>query len=223
MTYVDNSTSVMWGDIDTVRNLTGVSEDDYTDSQVAEFIVLAQREVNSKINTKVVREKVEYIDETRENDIDGSNTRFYARQWKDNYFGDMNYDGTVDTTDIEVYEVDSDGTETELTPSAISVNRMYFDLTSEVDSSSDLYLTYTYCPFNPLYPDVFLKQIVAYLAASYMVSGEESGSIRLGSLALGESRETLYDRYYNKYISLMDQFQQSLTGGAIWGFKTVQI
>jgi hypothetical protein len=213
----------MWTEIETVRNITGVSEDDYTDDQVVQFITLAQREVNSKINTKVVREFVDYLDDVRENDINGETTTFYLSKWKGNYLGDMDYDGDIDTDDIEVYQVDEDDIETQLTPSSVDYQKMSFTLSSAPDSNKDLYVTYTYCPVNPVNPDAFLSQLTAYLASSYMVSGEESGSIRLGSLALGESRQTLYDRYYNKYVSLMGQLQENLTGGAIWGLKAVQI
>jgi hypothetical protein len=213
----------MWTEIETVRNITGVSEDDYTDDQVVQFITLAQREVNSKINTKVVREFIDYLDPVRENDIDGETTTFYLSKWKGNYLGDMDYDGDIDTDDIEVYQVDEGDIETQLTPSSVDYQKMSFTLSSAPDSNKDLYVTYTYCPVNPVNPDPFLSQLTAYLASSYMVSGEESGSIRLGSLALGESRQTLYDRYYNKYMSLMGQLQESLTGGAIWGLTAVQI
>jgi hypothetical protein len=213
----------MWTEIETVRNITGVSEDDYTDDQVVQFITLAQREVNSKINTKVVREFIDYLDDVRKNDINGTTTTFYLSKWKGNYLGDTDYDGDIDIDDIEVYQVDEDDVETELTPTSINYKQMSFTLSSAPDSNKDLYVTYTYCPVDPVNPDAFLSQLTAYLASSYMVSGEESGSIRLGSLALGESRQTLYDRYYNKYLSLMGQLQENLTGGAIWGLTAVQI
>jgi hypothetical protein len=212
----------MWTEISTVRNITGVSEDDYTDEQVAQFITLAQREVNSKINTKVVREMVLYLTSVRQNKIDGENKKFYLSKWKDNYLGDTDYDGDIDTDDIKVYKVNND-IETEVTVASLDYANMYFTLSSAPETGSEILVTYTYCPVDPVNPDPFLSQVTAYLASSYMVSGEESGSIRLGSLALGESRQTLYDRYYNKYVSLMDQLQENLTGGAIWGLKMVQI
>lgn len=213
----------MWTEISTVRNITGVTEDDYTDDQIASFIQLAQREVNSKVNTKVVREKVDYIDKVRENAINGTNTTFYLSKWKGNYLGDMDYDGDIDADDITVYQVDSDDIETELTVSSVNYSNMSFTLSSAPDSDVELYVTYTYCPINPVNPDPFLSQTVAYLASSYMVSGEESGSIRLGSLALGESKQTLYDRYHSKYVDLMNQLQENSTGGALWGVSAVQI
>ena len=212
----------MWTEISTVRNITGVGEDDYTDEQIASFIQLAQREVNSKVNTKVVREMVDYLTPVRQNRINGENTKFYVSKWNENYFGDTDYDGDIDTDDIKVYKV-KDEVETELTVSSLDYQNMSFTLSEAPESSSELYVTYTYCPVNPVNPDPFLSQTVAYLASSYMVSGEESGSIRLGSLALGESKQTLYDRYHSKYLDLMNQLQENSTGGALWGFSAVQI
>jgi hypothetical protein len=109
-----------------------------------------------------------------------------------------------------------------LTPSLISVTNMYFELSS-APSNVELFVDYTYLSYDPVNPDAFLSQVVAYLTASYMVSGEESGSIRLGSLALGESKETLFTRFTNKYESLMNQLQENSTGGAIWGLQAVNI
>ena len=72
-----------WGDVPTIRKISGVtSTTDMTDSEIKEFLNMARKEVNSKIITKVVREPVMYLDEYRQNKIDGSNKTYFVRNWK---------------------------------------------------------------------------------------------------------------------------------------------
>ena len=211
-----------WADIETIRNISGISTDTFSDGDVQEFIESAQKEVNSKVCQTVIREYVEYIDQTRKNDINGSNTRFYVKNWKGNYLGDYDYDGDIDTSDIKVYSVASDGTETELVPSSISIPNCYFNLTS-APTNVKLYVSYSYLSFNPVEPDARLEQAVTYLAASYIYVGDDADSIKFGNVSLSSGSKNLYNQYYEKYLNLINQLLENSTGGAIWGESKVQI
>ena len=109
-----------------VRLLGGLTTDDISDEDIENIISEATKEVLTQLNVKVIREKIEYIDETRENDIDGSNKTYYVKNWKGKYLSDLDMDGSVDTSDIIVYAVDSDGCllYTSPSPRDLSTSRM---------------------------------------------------------------------------------------------------
>jgi hypothetical protein len=217
-------------EIQTVRNITGVSTDDYTDEQVQEFIGFAQKEVTSKVQQKVLREKILRLDSTRENEIDGITTTFYLKNWNGNHLTDMDYDGDVDTDDIKVYSVDSNGAETVLAVSSIDTDDMTFTLSS-APNNVDLYATYCYSQYDFVNPDPLLSQCTAFVAASYLDITETGGSggsesVRIGNLSISESgggRGLVGNKYYQKYLELLNQLIENSTGGAIWGESFVKI
>lgn len=208
----------------TIINITGIDEDSYENDELSDFISFAQKEVLTKIQQLVLREKVEYIDNTRQNKIDGSNTRFYLKKWNGNYLGDMDLDGDIDTDDIKVYSVSSDGTETQLTPSAVSHTGMYFDL-STAPSDVDLFVTYKYTQFDLVQPDPLVAQATAYLASSYVsITDGSDDSFRIGNVSFGgNNRGIRGNKYYQKYEELMASLIETSTGGAIWGESLVKI
>ena len=78
-----------------VRNLTNIKTADLSDAQITETILLATAELNSAINCRIYREEVKFIDNTRENDIDGANKTFYVKNFKGKFIADYNNDGNV--------------------------------------------------------------------------------------------------------------------------------
>lgn len=218
-----------FAEIQTIRNITGISEDDYSDEVVSDFISMAQKEVLSKVQQLVIREQVLYIDGTRKNQIDGTNTTFYLSKWKGNFLGDMDYDGDIDINDLIVYSVDNDGIETILTPSSIDSIKLSFSLSS-APMNVTMYVTYTYSPFNLSCPDPFISQVTSYLASSYIDitdgGGGASESVRIGNLSISQGATgagILGNKYYQKYTELMRTLETISTGGAIWGESYVQI
>jgi len=96
------------------RAVTNLTTSCIKDADAYDLITMAAYQINGDINTKVIRERIGYIDSTRENLIDGSNTDFYVKNWKGKYLADFNNDSEVTTADVIVYAVDDDGTETQL-------------------------------------------------------------------------------------------------------------
>ena len=150
-----------------VNLITNVSSSDISNDDIDSLIAEATIELNRKINVLVVRERVSYIDSTRKNTLDGSNTTFYVRNWEGKYLADMNNDGDVDTNDIKVYQVASDGTETELTVSSITHDEGKFVLSSAPSSDVRLYVTYEWCYKDVSTPDQLVKMACVFLTASY--------------------------------------------------------
>lgn len=109
-----------------------------------------------------------YIDSTRKNTIDGNNTTFYVQNWEGKYIADMDNDGDVDTDDIIVYQVNSNGNETTLTVSSITHDEGKFVLSSAPPTGVRLYVTYEWCYKDVSTPDKLVKMACAFLTASYI-------------------------------------------------------
>jgi len=150
-----------------VALLTNISTSDISNANITSIISEATKELNRMINTKVVRERIYYIDSTRENTIDGSNTTFYVRNWEGKYLADMDNDGDVDTSDVIVYQVDSDGVETELTVSSITHDEGKIVLSSAPDVGVRLYATYEWCYKDVSTPDPLVELACTLLSAAY--------------------------------------------------------
>jgi len=152
-----------YGDISLITN---ISTSDISNTDITSLISEATKLLNSLINVEVIREEVIYLDETRENEIDSSNTTYYIRNWKEGYLADSDSDGDVDTSDLKVYAVHSDGTETEATISSISTSNKSFTLDTAYSSNYRLFVTYSYCFKNPATPDPLIALACKYFTAS---------------------------------------------------------
>ena len=161
--------------------LTNLTISDVSSTDATSIIEHATVELNRLINTKITRELVNYIDSTRENKIDSSNTTYYVRNWK-KYLADMDNDGDVDTDDIKVYQVDSNGDETELTVSSITHDEGKFVLSSAPTTGVRLYVSYEYALKDVSTPDNIVKLACTFLTASYCY----------GKLNIGRSPKTKF-------------------------------
>jgi hypothetical protein len=213
-----------FAEINTVRAITGVTETSYDDPSVQTFIDMAQKEITSKIQLKVIREMILYLDPTRENQIDGSNKKYYLSKWKGNFLGDLDLDSDIDVDDVIVYHVASDGTETILSVASVNPSELSVTLSS-APVSGTLYITYCYSAFNMESPDPALSLATTYLAASYLsITEDDAGSIRFGNVSIsGGSSSNSQNRFYQKYSELLNQLIEDSSGGAIWGESLVQI
>ncbi len=150
-----------------IKRISNITTGDIGDTDLANLITDATAQLNSDINTRVIRERVVSIDNTRENKIDGSNTIYYIQNWKGKYIGDLDNDGSIGTGDVIVYQVTSDGTETKLTVSAIDSGDGYITLSSAPSAGVSLYLTYEWCFSDPATPSKNISLACAFLTAAY--------------------------------------------------------
>lgn len=199
---------MQWATIDLVRKLTKTSSSDFSDLEITSFIAEAQRKVCSDLTTIIIREKVEYIDSYRSNNIDGSNTTFFMRNWLGNNLSDLNFDNEVNTKDVKVYILNtSTNTETEVVPASIDINNCSFTLSSAPVSNSIIYVTYSYIGTDPYRPNSLLSSCVAYLAGSYMFLGEDGFEVRFGNVVLkpgkdGGRGKQFHEEYKNLLFTL---------------------
>jgi len=190
-----------------VNDFTNISSSDIADADVTKIIAGATRELNGLINVRVVRERIGQIDNTRKNKIDGSNTTYYVRNWKGKYLADMDNDGDVDTDDLIVYQVDSDGNETTLTVDSIDQDDCSFTLDSAPSSGVTLYVTYEWCYRDVSTPDNKVKQACIFLSAAYCYAKLNIG--RAPTFVVGNKRiyrdMESFEKYYQMAMKLVDE------------------
>lgn len=186
---------------DDVRLISGLTTTNINDTYLAELIEYSTAQINSDINISVIREKVEWIDDTRENDIDGSNTIFYVQNWKDYFIADYDNDGNIDIGDVITYKVASDGTETTTTVSSITASAGKFVLETAPESEYDLYVTYAYSPVLEDPPHPLVKLAAAQLAASLAytkIDVTKIQSFTVGKIKVAKQSQA-FQQFYDQY------------------------
>jgi len=205
-----------WVNVSDIRRITGVTSNDFADSEIEDFLALAQKEVNSKIITPITREPIRFIDEYRTNKLDGINQTYFVKHWKGNYFGDKNYDNNIDVNDLKVVQYDPNTQlETQLVVASIDIPNCSFTLTT-APQNVQLYVDYAYTPIEPTGPDPFLAVCVSYLAASYLFVGTDGFIMKFGNVTIqpgqsGGKGKQLFD----KYQMILHQLITNSNGGAI--------
>lgn len=199
-----------------VNLLTNISSSDIANTDITSIIAHATVELNRLINVKEIRERVDYIDSTRKNKRDGSNTTFYVKNWKGKFLADRDNDGDVDTDDLIVYQIDSEGTETELTVSTITHDEGKFVLSSAPSSEVRLYVTYEWCYKDVSTPDNLVKLACVYLTASYCYGKLNIGmapKLKFGNQSI--ERDMKSPEYYRQMAhSLINSINDSMYASA---------
>jgi len=212
--------------INDVRAASGLSTTDISDSDLYDLMDMASKETMSMVTVKVIREKVKYIDEVRQNKINGTNTEFYVQNWKGNYLSDFNYNGSIDTGDVTVYLVDSDNNETQATVSSIDISNCKITLSSAPSSDNEMYISYAYSNIDTDTPDPLLSLACSYLAASYAFLRRSEGSgtnVKFGNVTIKEDSLSGYETFYNKYLDMITRASQSVDGGVEFAYNVNQI
>jgi len=179
-------------DVAAVRLLSNISSSTISDNDINSFISLATQQLNYDISYAVEDEEVKYIDEVKQNDIDGVNKTYYVQK---QYIGDKTNSGSLTTSDVEVYSIDSDGTKTYLTISSIDSTEGSVTL-STAPSSVRVFLNYRSCPLQV--DDAMLSKACTELSNAYAHSRIEPHNIkRIGRMTLGNGSE--FDFWYKQY------------------------
>jgi len=197
------------GDFRAVTNLTTSC---ISDADTYDLITMAAYQINGDINTKVIRERVGYIDSTRENDIDGTNTDYYVKNWEGKFLADFNNDSAVTIADVIVYAVDDDGVETTPTISSIDVDDCKITLEAAPDSNKKLYVTYAWSMVNESTPDRQLRMASAFLTAALAQARINIGrapQVSMGNIRLYRHMNA-YDEFYSKYLGILRQINDRI-------------
>jgi hypothetical protein len=164
-----------------LRELTDITTADLTAAQIEDLIYLAGPKFNADASVKIIEEKVEYIDEYRQNKRDGVNTTYWVKKSLDWWLGDLNDDGLVNTSDLEVWAYDnSSNTKTQQTITAVD-EAGSFTIFSAPSSNTTLTVTYRYMPCKM--SDLKVKRAVTELVAAFCYSKLEARELK--SISLG--------------------------------------
>lgn len=210
-----------------VRLLTNINSNEVSDADITSLITEATKEIFSNINVRVVRERVEYIDNTRENKIDNSNTSFYIQNWRGNYLGDFNLDGAINTSDVKVYLVNSNGIETQATVSSIDIDDCKITLSAAPGTDKTIFITYAYTILDPDTPDQLLNLAATYLSAAYAYLKRDAGldgTQKVGNVSFTAKLSASYGEFYKRYQDVMKKIRGlSITTQPAWKESNVKI
>ena len=189
-----------------IRLHTNLDTTDISDADVTSLIADVNAIINGDINVEVVRERILPIDNTRKNEINGSNTVYYVRHWKGKYIGDRDNNGSIDDTgDVIVYQVASDGTETQPTVSAVDSDQGKFTMSSAPASGVQLYITYVYSFADPTGKQVKMAAVYLTAAMAYKkINQGMSPSQVYGNVRLMRDMQAGKE-YYRKYKEEIDK------------------
>ncbi len=195
-----------------IRLLTNLTTSDISDADVTSLITQATYQVNSDLNVREYRESIRFIDNTRENDINGTNTTYYVRHWNGKFIGDGDNDGDVDVSDITVYQVATDGTETTLTVSSITPTTGKFVLDSAPSSGVDLFVTYEWCYRDESTPDKMVELATSLLTSAFCFEKIERGLAPMqvfGNVKLTRDMEA-GNRFYQRYKEIVTNINSEI-------------
>lgn len=198
-----------------VRILTNLSTSDISDGDLTSVISYAIYQLNHDISTEVVRERVDYIDATRQNKIDGSNTTYYIKNWEGKYIADLDDDGDIDISDVSVIKVDtsvSPNTETATTISTVTHNTGKIVLSSAPSSSNKLYITYKWSYADCSTPSPLVKMACVLLSAAYAhakLNWGSSPSVSFGNTRILRHMDA-FDKFYRQYLRIVNQINNKM-------------
>jgi hypothetical protein len=171
---MQGGTYLGYSSVDSVREISNLTVDDICDTDLYNLIQRATAYLNAEINFRVIREYVVGIDQVRLNQVNGTNNTFYVRRWRQ-HIGDMNNDGKVTTTDLTVYQVDSQSVETQLAVATISPDEGKFTTVNPPAAGSKVYVTYEWCYVSEYTPHPLVKLACDYLTTAFAFEKIERG------------------------------------------------
>lgn len=188
--------------VDDVRTMTNISTNQVSDTQLATLIEMASGQLNTDINIQVEDERVDYIDEVRENEIDGTNLKYFTKQFP---IGDRTNSFSITTDDIQVYTVDSDGLKNTQTVTQITQSTGEFRVNTAIENTDKLYVTYSKLntkqniSIDPVHS--MIKMAAIWLTAAFGYSKLNIGKaprFREGPLTVFRDTKAA-DKYFTRY------------------------
>ncbi|GAG89734.1 unnamed protein product, partial [marine sediment metagenome] len=205
----------MYCSVDDVRTITNISTSDLTDTQVCNLIQFAGYQVNADVQVFREDEKIRYQSVEKQNLMDDTNTTFFTKWYP---IGDKNSDFEVNTSDMEVYQIDNDGNRITYTLSTINPDTGEFTLSSAPSSAYYLMVTYYSAPISMSQPHPLIKIANALLAGAWAYTKLNVGKaprFRTAALTVFRDMDAFRD-YYRKYVSILYEINtgkhQHMTG-----------
>lgn len=194
-----------------LQTYLGSKASEFTDAELEAIIEEVNSEVQQELNVDIFRECIRYISLTRQNEVDGTNTTFYIRNYIDKWFADKSGDGSVTISDVKIYAIDGEGTETNPTVSSIDNDDRSLTLETAPEDVT-LWIDYSYSFYDMFTPDNRIKILAKYLALSYSYFELEldliGTSIKMGNQSMsGINTNSKTAKYRNKYNKLLSELK----------------
>ena len=208
---------------DEVRLLAGISTTQIGDEDLKAIMNLAAAQFNADVVYKVEDEQVTSISSEKTNELDGSNTVFYARDVDRNpkSIGDRNDDGSVGIDDIYAYTLDGSSPRVRTTYTLASLDsssRGKFTLDTAPPTDETLYISYVVAPVDCATPSSLVKLAFSQLCAIYVHSKLTASNLKKfrigkvtvegGSVGLEYARAG-YRSALDKINSYLSSFQEN--------------
>jgi len=210
--------------INDIRGLSKLTTTQVSDDDMNRIIKNSTTEINRVININIIREKVEWIDDVRTNDIDGSNTTYYVKNFK-KFLADRNNDGFVDKDDIIVYKVLND-VETQLTVSSVTFDEGKFILSLAPEETAELYITYSYSSYDQDTPNSLLAIAATYYSIAMAHLKKDAGvptTVKFSSISISRKLSDSFGAYWDKYMMVINDIKDSSISGGAYSESSVKI
>lgn len=173
----------------------------FADEELEDIIADVTYKINSRLASKVIRERVYYIDMSRPNILNGTNKTFYVRKWKW-FLADYDDDGEVTASDVTVYQYNGTNPETILPVESVDASSGSFTLV-DAPTNGYIFATYAYSYFDMATPDKNISTVAKYLAlyeCFFEIEQDVIGtSIKQGNLSTsGLDKNMKYHKWGNR-------------------------
>lgn len=188
--------------VDDVRNITNITINDLNDTKLCNLIEYCGPIMQADIQVNHEEERVNYVSDVKNNEITGTNTTFWTKEYP---IGDYNGDLVVDTSDITVYEYHGNQTRTLHTVSSLIPNTGQFVLSSA--PSDPLTVTYNSVSLSVTTPDPLIRMACALLVAAWgytKLNVGKSPHFRMGSTNIYRDMDS-FKYYHDQYRKLIDR------------------
>lgn len=184
--------------VNDIRDIVSLTTEAVSDEVVNRLIKKAQIKIARDLYVHVEEERVSYIDEEKENLLDGSNDTLYTRYYP---IVDANQDGLVNTSDVHVYKFDNNGVRTEVTLTSITASLGKIIL-SELTNTNYSYRI-TYCTRYQNITDSDLNLLCTFLTAGFCYLKADPSVLKhfdtLDVIRMPDGA----NRYFNQYNELL--------------------
>lgn len=207
----------IYTDVNTVRSLTGISQADLSDSIISGIIQHGTAQLNRDIQIYHKDEPVTYINNEKENAVDGVNKVYYVRRFP---IGDRDDNGIISGADIYAHTIDSDGTRQQIVVSSISDSGTEkgselggpINLSIAPNRGDRLYFTYYSSPVDMETPHPLIRLACTQLAAALCftrIDVTKVQSYRVGKVAVMKQSQA-FDIYRRQYYETVDKIRSEI-------------
>ena len=207
--------------VQAVRDPTGLSESDISSSIISGIIQHSTSQLNQDLQIEWKDEPITYINDEKENVIDGANRVFYVRRFP---IGDGDNNGIISGVDVYFYAINSStGIRREIIVSGITTvgnvkasvlgGPIWLSTNDAAPSSNEgLYATYYSSPVDMETPHRMINLACTQLAAALCftcIDVTQIQSFRVGKIAVMKQSQA-FDIYRKLYYETINKIRQEI-------------